>query len=158
MERRAARSMSVRLRPALATDRDAIARIWLEGWDSTGIPPAGEHSYALLRERVDVELAGGWQVTVAQGDGAVIGFAALRPDLGKLDQLFVAPDVLGQGVGKALMAYAARAMPHGFMLWTHGDNLRARRFYEALVPLRREDGLHPKHGHPIRTYWFAGAA
>ena len=55
------------------------------------------------------------------------------------------------------MAHAARAMPAGFSLWTHSDNARARRFYEALAPLRWEDGVHPKHGHPIRTYWFAGA-
>lgn len=148
---------AVALRPATDADRDGIARIWFDGWNSTGIAPAGEHSYALLRTRVDVELASGWQVTIAELDGTVVGFAALRPELAKLDQIFVAPDRLGQGVGKTLMAAAARAMPGGFHLWTHGDNVRARRFYEGLAPLRWEDGTHPRHSHPIRTYWFAGA-
>lgn len=101
----------VALRPAVDADRDAVARIWLEGWNSTGVPPAGEHNYPLLRARVDREVAGGWQVTVAEVGGAVVGFAALRFDEAKLDQIFVAPDRLGQGVGKTLMAHAAQVMP-----------------------------------------------
>ena len=144
------------LRLATDADRDAIARIWLDGWATTGIRLASQPDYAGLRSRVDADFASGWQVVVAVRDGAVVGFAALRPDLAKLDQVFVAPDALSQGVGKALMAAAGRAMPAGFTLWTHGDNRRARRFYEGLAPLRWEDGLHPGQGHPIRTYWFAG--
>ena len=150
--------MALTLRPAADADRDAIARIWLDGWNSTGIRLASAPDYAGLRARVDTDIKGGWHVTVAERDGKVVGFAALRPELAKLDQIFVAPDALGSGIGKALMADAARAMPAGYSLWTHGNNARARRFYEALAPLRHEDGIHPKQGHPIRTYWYAGSA
>lgn len=96
-------------------------------------------------------------MTVADVAGTVVGFIALRPDLAKLDQIFVAPDRHGQGVGQALFAEARREMPHGFHLWTHGENHRAQLFYEMLEPLRSEPGAHPKHGHPIITYWFGTA-
>ena len=110
-----------------------------------------------MRTRVDAEIDGGWHVVVAHDREEVLGFVAMLPDQAKLAQIFVTPEWLGQGIGKSLMAAAAQAMPGGFTLWTHGDNVRARRFYEGLSPLRREDGMHPTHGHPIRTYWFAGA-
>jgi hypothetical protein len=48
-------------------------------------------------------------------------------------------------------------MPQGFYLRTHADNGRAQRFYDALGPVRQEPGRHPTYGHPILTYWFAGA-
>jgi ribosomal protein S18 acetylase RimI-like enzyme len=110
-----------------------------------------------LRARVDEELAAGWEVAVAKFAGTVVGFVALRPDLGKLDQIFVAPDRHGQGIGRALFAHAREAMPQGFYLRTHADNGRAQRFYDALGPVRQEPGRHPTYGHPILTYWFAGA-
>ena len=128
--------------------------MWLDGWRSTGIRLASEPTYSELRARVDAEITSGWQVIVAERGKAIIGFVALRPELGKLDHIFVASDALGQSIGKALFAGARRTLPRGFTLWTHGDNVRARRFYETLSPLRWEDGAHPTHGHPIRTYWF----
>lgn len=135
-------------------DRDAIARIWRDGWLSNGIRLADEPTYAALRARVDDELADGWRVTVAAADGAVIGFVALRPDRARLEQIFVAPERHGQGVGQALFAAARVAMPGGFELWTHGANHRAGRFYDKLGPVRREPGLHPRAGHAIVNYWF----
>lgn len=142
------------LRPATDADRDAIARIWLDGWSSTGIVLADAPTYAALRARVDDELADGWQVIMALLEGEAVGFVALRPDRRRLEQIFVAPDRHGQGVGQALFAAARAALPAGFELWTHGENGRARRFYQALGPVRQEPGLHPRAGHPIVTYWF----
>ena len=89
--------MSITLRPAVDTDRDAIARIWFDGWESTGIRLATAPDRAGLRARVDAEMAGGWRVTIAERDGALVGFAALRPEIAKLDQIFVSPAALGQG-------------------------------------------------------------
>lgn len=137
-------------------DRDAVARAWLEGWRATGIVLAEQPDYAGLRARVDRDLASGWQVAVAETAGVVVGFVALRPDEAKLDQIFVLPEAFGHGAGPLLFDHACRAMPAGFTLWTHGDNVRARAFYERRAPLRWEDGVHPKQGHAIRTYWFGG--
>ena len=148
--------LELTLRRAGDADRDAIARVWLDGWRSTGIVLAEAPDYAGLRTRVDSDIASGWQVTVAEQEGKVVGFVALRPDQAKLDQIFVAPEAHRQGVGRALFGVARTALPAGFSLWTHGENADAKRFYAALGPLRQEDGVHPRHGHPIVTYWFAG--
>jgi GNAT superfamily N-acetyltransferase len=107
-----------------------------------------------LRTRVDEELTAGWHVTVAELEGEVVGFLAIRPNLAKLDQIFVAPDWHGQGIGQALFAAAQQAMRGGFSLSTHAANARARRFYEALGPGRAEPGAHPRYGHPVITFWF----
>ena len=152
--RRPKAPLDLLLRPAADADRDAIARIWLDGWLSNGIRLADAPTYAGLRARVGDELADGWRVTVAEQGGAVIGFVALRPDRARLEQIFITPDRHGQGVGRALFAAARAAMPGGFELWTHGENHRAGRFYDALGPVRQEAGLHPRGGHPIVTYWF----
>lgn len=133
-----------------------MARVWIEGWWSNGIRVTEDPTPEALRARVDEELAAGWRVTVAELAGALVGFVAIRPDLGKLDQIFVSPDRHGQGIGQAMFAYARKAMPGGFHLGTHAENRRARRFYEALGPVRQEPGRHPKYGHPILTYWFHG--
>lgn len=146
------------MRPAVDGDRDAIARIWIEGWHFTGIRVTDDPTPEALRARVDEELAAGWQVIVAELSGSVVGFVALRPDLARLDQIFVAPDRHGHGIGGALFARVRAAMPAGFHLGTHAENRRARGFYDALGPIRQEPGRHPRYGHPILTYWFAGAA
>lgn len=100
------------------------------------------------------------------GSGRVIGFTmsgAYREDQGqqRLDQrfgevygIYLDPDVLGTGVGRALMDDAtARLVARGWTeirLWVLAANVRARRFYErygfaadgatARYPLRRPNG------------------
>jgi GNAT superfamily N-acetyltransferase len=80
---------------------------------------------------------------VADGAGRVVGFASVGgviaeqsepEDVGELYTIYVAPDVWGQGVGRALMAAALlRLRNEGFgsaILWVLSDNPRTRRFYE----------------------------
>jgi GNAT superfamily N-acetyltransferase len=49
---------------------------------------------------------------------------------GDLDQLYVAPDRLGEGIGRALLDIAKERSPQGLRLYTFQVNHRARRFYE----------------------------
>ena len=73
------------------------------------------------------QLANG-QVIVAEVDGEIAGFAALVA--GELDGLFVEPDLLGLGIGKALVDAATHeARRKGFTLSVIA-NPRARGFYE----------------------------
>ncbi|MBL0372805.1 GNAT family N-acetyltransferase [Rhizobium sp. KVB221] len=105
-----------------------------------------------LRRRIDLEFAAGWEVTVAVRRSDVIGFVALKPREGVLDQLFVRPALVGGGIGKALLAHAMAAMPKGFTLFTASSNAKARIFYEkaGLIPMR--DDAHPRTGHPVTYY------
>ena len=79
---------------------------------------------------------------VAELDGAVVGFAIVRPsadddaspETGELDGFYTAPAAWGRGAGLALMAAAIEALREdGFTtatLWTAIDNHRPRRIYE----------------------------
>jgi GNAT superfamily N-acetyltransferase len=58
----------------------------------------------------------------------VLGFAAVEP--GWLEQLYVDPDHLGEGIGRRLLDLAKERQPDGLLLWTFQVNDRARRFYE----------------------------
>lgn len=75
------------------------------------------------------ELLGG-EAWVYELGGRTAGFALVRED--DLDALYVAPDVQRRGIGAALFRQAQEARPGGFGWWVFRDNVRARRFYEAL--------------------------
>jgi ribosomal protein S18 acetylase RimI-like enzyme len=110
-----------------------------------------------LRERVDIELAEGWDVTVAVRDGEIVGFAAIKKKEAVLAELSVKPGSLGGGIGKALLAHAIAAMPGGFTLYTRIGNERARRFYEKAGLVELREGTHPRSGDAIVYYgWNAG--
>jgi putative acetyltransferase len=68
------------------------------------------------------------EVWVAERDGVVVGFFALKGDL--LGHLYVDPPFQGQGAGSALFARAQELRPNGFRLWVFQQNRQARDFYE----------------------------
>jgi GNAT superfamily N-acetyltransferase len=47
-----------------------------------------------------------------------------------VEQLYVRPDRIGRGVGRALLELAKRRRPDGLDLYCFAANDRARRFYE----------------------------
>lgn len=59
----------------------------------------------------------------------IVAFMALRKEL--IDRLYVDPGAQRQGHGAALLAHAKTLHPDGLRLYTHQQNHRARRFYEA---------------------------
>lgn len=68
------------------------------------------------------------ELWVAEAEGAILGYIAFKP--GWIDQLYVAPEQQGRGVGPALLE---KALEHGSerRLWTFQKNTRARAFYEG---------------------------
>jgi ribosomal protein S18 acetylase RimI-like enzyme len=145
------------LRAADESDFDIVAEIWHESASLPGVGPPVMPTLTELRTRVDRELVAGWEVTVATSGEAIVGFAALKPQLAVLDQLFVKPSFHGGGVGKALLEHAMVKMTNGFTLHTASANHRARRFYEAAGLTLVRDGSHPNTGHPVTFYeWRVG--
>jgi GNAT superfamily N-acetyltransferase len=119
----------MKLRPYAPGDEAAMAGLWFESWLSVGL----EHpvvTKAELVERLPRELAGRWDVTVAEADGRLLGFLALALSERRLDQLFIAPDAQRRGVGRTLFEVAKERMPDGFWLSTQPANGGARAFYE----------------------------
>jgi GNAT superfamily N-acetyltransferase len=79
-------------------------------------------------------------VTVAEVEGRIIGFSAVRADW--LDHLYVRPEWQGRGVGGALLQRSMTESPAGLSLWAFLANDRARAFYAraGFVEVLRTDG------------------
>ena len=89
---------------------------------------------------------------LAEDDGHAIGLAGVSP--GWLEQLYVAPDAQGRGVGTALLdAAVALRREEGdpeLRLWTLEENHSGRRFYEGRGwRLGAETRVVPYPPHPI---------
>jgi ribosomal protein S18 acetylase RimI-like enzyme len=140
------------LRPATNVDYVSIAEVWYASASLPGVGPPEMPTQEELRQRVDAEMASGWEVTVIDRSGVVVGFAAIKPREAVLDQLFVQPGLIGGGFGRTLLEHCMQAMPEGFTLHTASSNNRARIFYEkAGLRFLRHDA-HPRTGHPV-TYF-----
>ncbi len=142
---------------------DAIARLHAENWKTSyrGILPDD-----YLDKEVDGERLAYWRESLSKGSysmvrvaldetGEIAGFSGLKAGVDKgydqtIEHLHVSVSARGTGLGRCLMADAARqAMAHGgrsLCLWVFEDNARAIGFYEAL------GGVTDKHG----TDKFAG--
>ena len=122
--------LDIHLRPFVPSDACALARLWHASWLSTGVPAAREITQEDLLARVRTEFAQGCCVMTAEVESELVGFLALKLEERRLDQLFVAPEQKGCGIGGRLFALAEEMMPGGFVLRTAAANIEARRFYE----------------------------
>src|SRR5216683_3348262 len=107
--------MQVVIRPYEDRDLEETAHLWFESWRSTGLAVAKQATEAALRRRIPQELASQWSAYLARDeDDHLLGFLALRPNIGRLDQIFVSPAEQRQGVGLALRDFAQQQRPKGF--------------------------------------------
>jgi len=144
--------MGIKIRRAGTDDALSIATVHVAAWKA-----AYEGKYdgaALARRSVDIRedqwrRGLGWSeergflVWVAEEGDRVIGFVSagasedpeLPPGIGEIYTLYLDPEWIGRGVGRALMTEALDELRRkGFgeaILWVLADNARARRFYEA---------------------------
>jgi ribosomal protein S18 acetylase RimI-like enzyme len=125
--------MAMEIRDAHPSERDALARLWHEGWQDAHaaiVPPA----LARLRtlESFRDRLAACADIRAAGPKGAPLGFAVIKDD--ELYQLFVARAARGTGLAAALTddaeaRLAAAGVRTAWLACTVG-NERAARFYE----------------------------
>ena len=86
--------------------------------------------------------------------GALVGLLVLDRDW--LEQLYVDPDLTGQGVGGTLLTLAKRERPDGLRLWTFVSNLGAQRFYlrHGFLEVERTNGSrNEEHAPDIQYAW-----
>jgi GNAT superfamily N-acetyltransferase len=82
--------------------------------------------------------------------------AMMSLENGWIDQLYVAPEWNGQGIGSSMIQLAKERYPNGLQLWTFESNIGARRFYErhGFLEAERTGGRdNEEHAPDIRYLW-----
>jgi putative acetyltransferase len=117
------------LRRYADADEAAAIELWRHTW---------QHAYPQIdfkarldwwRARWRGELVPSAAITVAERDGAILGFVTVDPRNGYLDQLVVAPEAWGSDLAAVLLDEAKRIAPSGIDLLVNESNARAIRFY-----------------------------
>ena len=122
--------MKPMIRPARIDEHDEIAHLWMNSWVSTGLESASNFLLAKLRARIPLEIEQGWSLFVTDQDGAIAGMLALHLPKKYLDQLFVAPEYQGRGLGRHLLAFTRQRLPNEIFLRCVRENEKAWRWYE----------------------------
>jgi putative acetyltransferase len=140
---------AVILRRYAPEDESAAIELWRRTWQIAY--PAIDFSdrVAWWRERWRQELVPHAVVTVAETDGALVGFVTVDPRNGYLDQIVVAPEAWGSDAGTLLVAEAKRISPRGLELHVNTDNARAIRFYGRHGFVVSGEDVNPRSGAPV---------
>ena len=149
-------SGNITLRPYTPADEDAAIELWRRTWQQhyPRIDFAARVNW--WRERWRSELVPAATITLAERDGALLGFVTVDPKTRYLDQFVVAPEAWGSEVARALMDEAKRQSPTGLDLLVNKDNARAIRFYEKHGFVYAGEDKNPVSGIAVnRMEWRA---
>ena len=143
------------MRLATVSDAAAIAELFLaaRAHSIETIPPVVgnyDRAFPWLESRIKK----GDPCWVMQDSIGLSALMLLEP--GWIDQLYVRPDVIGQGLGTRLLDKAKETMPSGLRLWTFQSNVRAQNFYEqrGFVAVEWTDGSGNEEREPdVRSVW-----
>ncbi len=148
-------SAEVLIRPAGADDAPAMADVHVDCRQANvGSMPPMVHSRETTRRWMRGRLEGDSSGWVAERDGRVVGYLVITGDW--VDDLFLAPDETGQGIGAALLDLAKTQRSHGLCLWVFETNHGARRFYRrhGFIELEATDGSgNAEHAPDVRMAW-----
>jgi ribosomal protein S18 acetylase RimI-like enzyme len=140
------------IRTARADEYDEVARVWMESWVSTGLEDGSKYLLANLRARLRREIENGWSLYVADDDGRIAAMLALHLPERYLDQLFVAPDYQGQGLGRLLLGFTRKHLPDEICLRCVRENDKAWRWYEREGFVFEKEAVEPMTGFTMRYY------
>ncbi len=137
------------LRPYHPRDEDACIVLWLRAWQAAYPDIDFNARLDWWRTRWRNELVASAKVVIAEAAGVMIGFVTIDPKTLYLDQIVVAPESWGSGVGNALLAEAKRISPKGLDLHVNIDNARAIAFYRRCGFVVAGAGKNPISGSPV---------
>jgi GNAT superfamily N-acetyltransferase len=144
--------MPITIRPAQPAEYDAIAKLWMESWCSTGLETPSVMLLAALKARVAREVTGGWSLYVADDDGQLAAMLAVHVPKLYLDQLFVAPTHQGQSLGRQLLGFTRALLPNEIWLRCADGNEKAWRWYEREGFVLEKEEADPTHGRMMKFY------
>ena len=142
------------IRRAAVDEAPDIGEVWLASWRATfDFPPS--HPDDDVRRWLATELVPNHETWVAadpREDGRVVALMALSDT--KVEQLYVAPEWIGLGLGRRLIALAKARRAEGLDLYCFRVNAFARRFYEShgFVPVAFGDGSGNEERQPDVLY------
>ena len=144
----------VEFRRATVADSDAVADVYLASFKQALPSVRLAHDDDDVRGYVRDVLVAQTECWVATDEGRIVAMMSLTP--GWVGQLYVAPDRLGEGIGRRLLDLAKERSAGKLQLWTFQVNDRARRFYEhnGFVAVEFTDGSKNEEREPdIRYLW-----
>jgi putative acetyltransferase len=132
-----------------ARDEEAALALWLRTWQKTYPDIDFAARFAWWGEQWRRGLVPSATIVVAEALNRIVGFVTVDTGTLYLDQLVVAPEFWGAGVGSALVAEAKRVSPRGLNLDVNTDNARAITFYKKSGFVVTGDGFNAFSGRPV---------
>ena len=124
---------TVTCRTACVDDAEAIATVYLRSRKELVACAPLAHSDDEVREWIGGRLIPAGRTTVALVGGQTVGLLSVSSgaDESWIDQLYLLPAWVGQGIGTKLLDLARAELRPPIRLYTFQANERARRFYES---------------------------
>ncbi len=148
--------LDLRIRDAGPHDAAALTRIYLVSRRTFLDYAPLRHTDAEIHDWIAHVLIPGGGTRVVERGGRAVGFYAIdfRDGCGWLDQFYLLPDDVGQGMGTMMLASALSELVFPVRLWCFRANSRARRFYErhGFIALQFSDGSLNEEGVPDILY------
>ncbi|MEH2551260.1 GNAT superfamily N-acetyltransferase [Bradyrhizobium sp. AZCC 2262] len=146
------------IRPARPDEYDQVARVWMDSWVSTGLEDASDSLLEKLRARVPMEVEKGWSLYVADDNGRLAAMLAMHVSDRYLDQLFVAPDYQGDGLGRRLLIFTRQHLPDEIWLRCVRENEKAWRWYERESFVFEKEQVDSTNGRVMKYYRWRKSA